>query len=544
MIKLPAHYYHNKCYWAHMVTLRCSAKCEYCILNGRGKSIRQKEISGKEILDWWNGLEHQPGQKLSIIGGEPTLHRDIVEIINGLRNFAITITTNCKSPFYRDPDFHKKFKVHPTSTLRINTSFHPGHLTADEYLAVIDKWRTSKYFVDRTSFVYTPNVMEKYGDEIAKVEKEIALHSGPFLGFHNEEDGFDAPFEEKNLMPNENFHDPKVVKEVCGITDLDAYEHICGRATGMQADCWHPRRSLIIGPNGKYYHCHYKMYYDIGPVCDTKDFQTIPDEAVSCRHYGLCNWCDVPRAGCSVNKSATQQVLTKLYDKRERELPEIDNLFSDIRKFGEKHSLECNLLKWFEYAYSLLYSGHRIRGKTLDIGSAKSVFPYYLGAKGYDVTTIDVADESYRSEIGKKFGVKSIFGDLREFNPELEGKFDLITNLSVIEHIDEDTKAIQNLARYLKPGGVMVISTDFYDEYIEYPDANRKIVLDRPAGSHTDSRVYTPETFTKRLLDPLEKMGVTRVGTTDFNNVDISDRSERSVRGLYTFGVSIVRKQT
>jgi len=233
-----------------------------------------------------------------------------------------------------------------------------------------------------------------------------------------------------------------------------------------------------------------------------------------------------------------------LYDKKERELPEIDKLFSDIRKFGEDHSLECNLLKWFEYAYSLLYSGHRFRGKVLDVGSARSAFPYYLGSKGYSVTTIDVADEEYRSEVGKKFGVKSIFGDLREFNPELEGKFDLITNLSVIEHIDEDTKAIQNLARYLKPGGIMVISTDFYDEYIEYPDANRKIVLDRPAGSHTDSRVYTPETFTKRLLDPLEKMGVTRVGATDFDNVDISDRSQRSVRGLYTFGLSIVRKET
>ncbi len=88
----------------------------------------------------------------------------------------------------------------------------------------------------------------------------------------------------------------------------------------------------------------------------------------------------------------------------------------------------------------------------------------------------------------------------------------------------------------------MVISTDFYDEYIEYPDANRNIVLDRPVGSYTDSRTYTPETFEQRILKPLEAIGVVRVGDTNFDNVDIADRVERAVRGLYTFGISVVRK--
>ena len=46
--------------------------------------------------------------------------------------------------------------------------------------------------------------------------------------------------------------------------------------------------------------------------------------------------------------------------------------FAEIEAFGTENHLECNKLKWFEYAYSLLYSGHRFRGKTLDVGSAKS----------------------------------------------------------------------------------------------------------------------------------------------------------------------------
>ena len=241
-------------------------------------------------------------------------------------------------------------------------------------------------------------------------------------------------------------------------------------------------------------------------------------------------------------QKSSRMILNKLYDERELERSEIQHLIKEIVFFASQHSLEFNPLKWFEYSYAILYSGHRHRGKVLDIGSAKSVFPYYLTAKGYDVTTIDIADYEYRMRIGHEFNVKSLVGDLRVFRPELTEEFDLITNLSVIEHIDEDTKVVLILAKYLKPGGVMVISSDFYDRYIEYPDANRIIVQDRPQGSHTDSRVYTEDMFLKRIIQPLEEVGVERLGFTNYKNVDITNPAERSVRGLYTFGVACLRK--
>lgn len=521
MVKLPKHYYYERCYWAHQITLRCNAGCPYCILSGRGTRISQKEMSGKEILEWWNSLEHDATQKLSILGGEPTLHPDIVEVINGLKNYRITITTNCKSPFYEDPDFNKRFKVHPTSTLRINTSYHPHHVTPEEYMEVIRKWRESPYFVDQTAFVYTPDVMEKYGVEIEKVRRGIILKSPPFLGFYDEIERFEAPFNERNLQPNETFHNQKDVAEMCGLTDLDAYRHMCGQSTGMEAQCWHPRRSLIIGPNGNYYHCHYKMYYDIGPVCNVKDFKSVPNQAINCRHYGLCNWCDVPRVGCVKNKTAKPQVLSKLYDKREMESSEVNTLFTDIQNFAKEHSLECDESKWFEYAYSLLYSGHRIRGKTLVVGNdstrldnleivdAQSIFPRYLSSRGYNVTTVSVED-------------------LEKFNPELENKFDLIVSLNTIGRINEDTKAVKNLARYLKPGGVMVISVNIADRLIDCPKL---------------SRAYTSKTFEERIIIPLEEMRIERVGSTDFDNIDISNKKEMAVNEAYTFGISILRKK-
>ncbi len=541
IIRLPQHYYSPATYWAHMITLRCTAACPFCILDGRGKHQRSLELSGREILSFWNSIEHKQGQKLSLIGGEPTLHKDIVEIVNNLEDYDITITTNCKSPFYSDPQFYKKFKPKSGSTLRINTTFHPHFISPEEYIEIIQKYRQTGHFVDQTSYVYHPDI-NKYLDAIERVSKEITITASPYLGFYDDIDKFNAPFAPENIEPNENYYDLEAASRICGLTDLDAYRDICGQFEKRKAMCAHPLLSLIIGPDGHYYHCHYKLYYGIDPVSHISDFKPTDKNHMLCRHYGFCNWCDVPRLGCRPNQTAKRQVLNKLYDKREFQRSEVQHLVKEVSEFSAKYNLEYNPLKWFEYSYTLLYSGHRHGCRVLDVGSAKSVFPYFLASKGYNVTTIDIANSDFRDQAGKRFNVTSITEDLRAFNPELESKFDMISNLSVIEHIDADTNTVLNLAKYLKPGGIMVISTDFYDRHIEYPNANREIVRDRPTGSHTDSRIYTKDTFLARIVYPLEQAGLKRVGLTDYRNVDISDPTERAVRGLYTFGISILRK--
>lgn len=536
-MKLPNYAYKKKCYWVHMITFRCNGKCPFCLLNGRGRSQMPEELSAREILDFWNNIEHEKGQKLSLIGGEPTLHPEIVEIVNNLEHYSLTLTTNCTGPFHEDPEFYKKLRPHRTSGLRINTTFHPHHISPERYNEVISLYSRGGFRVDQVSHVHYPGV-GKFKEAI-RITKSKPF---PFLGFFNEKDGFDCTFDPENLHPNEDYFDKSAPGRVSGLKNMDAYRAICGQPIGQEVECPHPEKSMIIGPNGNYYHCHYKLYYDIDPVSNIRDFKPLRPGSNNCRHYGLCSPCDVPRMGCAHNKTTRPLTLTKLYDKRERQRPEIDYLFRKIVAFSKKYKLECNNLKWFEYAAVMLYSGHKHRGKVLEVGSAKSAFPYFLASEGYKVTTIDVADGDYRADKAEKFGIESLNWDLRELNEDLVGKFDLVSNLSVIEHIDRDTDAVLNLAKYLKTGGVMVISTDFYPEYIEYPDANRTIVRDRPDGSHTDSRVYTPEAFMQRIVEPLERIGVRRCGATDFENVDLNDPKERSVRGLYTFGVACVRR--
>ena len=302
MRKLPDHYYDSRCYWAHMLTLRCNGACPYCILDGRGKCVKTPEMSGKEVLAFWNGLWHERGKTLSIIGGEPTLHPDIIEIVAGLENYHITITTNCRGPFYRDGDGPKKLRKHPTSSLRVNTTFHPHHIGPEEYIDMVAAFRAAGHYVDQIGCVDYPGVEEKYGSELAKVRAALPLKMVPYLGFIHEGKAHAAAKPER-IWPNEDYHNDAPAR-LCGLGNIDAYRHICGQEEPMTAECHHPYKSLIMGPSGKYYHCHYKLYYDLEAVSQLPELKTVPREPMTCNWYGFCNWCDVPRVGCVKNKTA------------------------------------------------------------------------------------------------------------------------------------------------------------------------------------------------------------------------------------------------
>lgn len=283
-----------------MVTFRCNGGCSFCILNGRGKAPIPPELPGSEIIDWWNGLDHPKGQKLSLIGGEPMFHKDILEIVASLENYSLTITTNCKKPLY-------DLKPHSTSTLRVNTSYHPHTISVEKYIKVIKGYRRAGHYVDQIAYVNYPGMEQRYAKEIKKVRKALGrLRRVPYLGFYNQEEGVNATPEPTTIEPNEGYQDKEAAARICGLTDLGAYRDICGAAVPRRAECRHPFLSLIIGPQGNHYHCHYKLYYDIDSVCNIKDFKPVTEDMRTCDYYGFCNWCDVPRVGCVKNPTARE----------------------------------------------------------------------------------------------------------------------------------------------------------------------------------------------------------------------------------------------
>jgi len=307
MIKLPDNYHNPACYWAQLMTLRCNGKCPYCILNRRGTCVpRPDELSGKQILDFWNNLERKEGRRLSLIGGETTLHRDFVEIVNNLEGYAITVTTNCKGPFFAEPDFYKKLKPKPSSTLRINTTFHPHHMTSDEYIAVIKQLRRMEYFVDQTAYVLYPDYPKEHQEAVKRVADEIKITDSPYMGFWNKEKGFDAePCPENNEM-KPTYLGESDPAELCGIIDYEAYIDMCGQPEPRQAICRHPLNALLIDPAGWSYPCHFRLYYAIDPFCHIDEFRPVAKDDMTCDWYGFCNHCDVPHVGCFKNPTAKE----------------------------------------------------------------------------------------------------------------------------------------------------------------------------------------------------------------------------------------------
>ncbi len=125
-IELPS----NFNYIAAFLTFRCNLSCSYCINNYHGKLSRPKEISGRHWVAILDRFGRRSGLPVTLQGGEPSLHRDFIYIINHLRrDIPIDILTNLKFDF---KDFAKR--VDPQRLKRdapyapIRVSYHPEQM--------------------------------------------------------------------------------------------------------------------------------------------------------------------------------------------------------------------------------------------------------------------------------------------------------------------------------------------------------------------------------------------------------------------------------
>ena len=81
-----------------------------------------------------------------------------------------------------------------------------------------------------------------------------------------------------------------------------------------------------------------------------------------------------------------------------------------------------------------------------------------------------------------------------------ENTFDLIICYHVLEHIEEDTKAMSELYRVLKPNGICLIQTpfkdgDLYEDYSITSEVGRKAAF----GQEDHVRIYSVDALNKRL---------------------------------------------
>lgn len=111
--------------------------------------------------------------------------------------------------------------------------------------------------------------------------------------------------------------------------------------------------------------------------------------------------------------------------------------------------------------------------EVLDVGSGTSSLPHMLRICGFHVTAVDnITDYWTGSVFNRHFHV--IDQDI--LRPELTNKFDLVTCISVLEHIQDFDRAVKSMFSLLREGGHLVMTfpyceSKFVENIYSHPEA-------------------------------------------------------------------------
>ncbi len=98
----------------------------------------------------------------------------------------------------------------------------------------------------------------------------------------------------------------------------------------------------------------------------------------------------------------------------------------------------------------------------LDVGTGKTALPHLMRNCGYVVTAMDnVKDFWPRGMVNRHWHI--VDDDITSPH-QVDGLFDFVTCISVLEHIEAAAKAVENLAGKLLPGGHLVITVPYREE--------------------------------------------------------------------------------
>lgn len=196
------------------------------------------------------------------------------------------------------------------------------------------------------------------------------------------------------------------------------------------------------------------------------------------------------------------------------------------------HKLNPVRLGFIRAAIDAHFSGddkarYPLAGKTaLDVGCGAGLLCEPLARMGAAVTGVDAAPENI--EAAKAHAAQSALAiDYRsgELAAQGLGKFAVITSMEVIEHVTDPAAFIAELARHLKPDGLLLLSTP------NRTAASRLFLVEAaerlgqvPRGTHDWDQFLTPEELTALLAEAgLEVVEMTGIAFSPLKGLHLSD---------------------
>jgi 2-polyprenyl-6-hydroxyphenyl methylase / 3-demethylubiquinone-9 3-methyltransferase len=144
-----------------------------------------------------------------------------------------------------------------------------------------------------------------------------------------------------------------------------------------------------------------------------------------------------------------------------------------------------------------------LEGKSvLDVGCGAGLLCEPMARMGASVTGIDAAPELIEAAqahaAGQGLQIDYRAGELCE----LEGEYDLVTSLEVIEHVADPGAFVKALARRLAPGGLMILSTPNRTARSKLLTITLAEGFGRiPKGTHDYDRFISPDRMKVLLSD-------------------------------------------
>jgi SAM-dependent methyltransferase len=223
--------------------------------------------------------------------------------------------------------------------------------------------------------------------------------------------------------------------------------------------------------------------------------------------------------------------------------------------------------KVFEYG-TLLRAIDRWAGlRVLDIGTGRTTFPYWMSREGAVVTTFDLSkpaearwagfQERVNDVVGRRPGkVRAVAGSMRHL-PFVDASFDLLTSLSVVEHLDTDLpdrtfvpydeqqrrlgQVLDEMIRVAKPGGYIYITSECCDFERATTD-NWKPAYYYDEGPAL-SGAWPAQDVPRLFYQYVAARGCALVGGVQFAVSNIDRTDHWSWRGPYFSGFSLLARK-
>jgi organic radical activating enzyme len=252
-------------YMAAFLTLACDLGCGYCINRFNGAAMARGHLTGREWVEGLNRVVSRPDLPVTLQGGEPSLHKDFIYILNNIKpSLNIDILTNLRfdvEEFIRLVDPRRIKRDAPYASIR--ASYHPEVMALDPLIRKVLRLRDAGFSIGIWGVTHPSQEAEVLRAQERSAALGIDFRLKEFLGVH------DGRMHGTYRYP--------------GACDGQTTRSVACRTT-----------ELIIGSDGGVYRCHGDLYDGRPAVGNILDAGFEIDEGWRpCAFFGRCNPCDV-----------------------------------------------------------------------------------------------------------------------------------------------------------------------------------------------------------------------------------------------------------